>query len=88
MDPAHLPPSVTKIVLGVGEERQGPAESSGDLDVGYRQSLPWRQEAQSSKTALPCRIGIPNTGPGALQPRMGQTCNMAMKVVGVGAQIH
>lgn len=61
MDPAHLLPSVTKIVLGVGEERQGPAESSGDLDVAYRQPLPRRQEAQSSEIALPCRIGTPNT---------------------------
>ena len=88
MDPAHVLPSVTKIVLGVGEERQGPAESSGDLDVGYRQSPPRRQEAQSSEIALPCHIGTPDTGPGALQPGMGQTCNMARKVAGVVAQIH
>lgn len=83
MDPAHLLPSVTKMVLGAGEEWQSLAESSGDADMGCTQSLPQRQEAQGSEIALPCCVGTPNTGPGALQPGMGQTCNMAMKVVRV-----
>ena len=49
MDPARLLPSVTKMVLGVGEERQGPTESTGDPDVGCRQSLPWRPWVQAAR---------------------------------------
>ena len=51
--------------------------------MGCTQSLPQRQEAQGSEIALPCCVGTLNTGPGALQPGMGRTGNMAMKVVRV-----
>ena len=37
------------MVLGAGEERQGPAESTGDPEMGCRQSLPWRLRAQAAR---------------------------------------
>lgn len=38
--PCHPLPPETKVVLGVREETQGPAESAGDPDKRYRRPRP------------------------------------------------